>query len=155
MIDKPELLIVPAGPGDAAELALLHASAFPEPWSESAIGRLIGADAGVALVASSGPCEPPAGFVIAFAVADEAEILTIAVRLELRRQGIARKLIEALIEDVAARGVEQIHLEAGARNAAALALYRSLGFELKGRRASYYWHAGEPPEDAVLMAKLV
>ena len=53
------------------------------------------------------------------------------VRPEARRRGMARALMEAVLE--AARGsVEQLTLAVVSDNAAALALYRGLGFEVYG-----------------------
>lgn len=53
------------------------------------------------------------------------------VRPEMRRQGVARALMQALLEE--ARGlVEQLTLSVVQDNAAAIALYRELGFEVYG-----------------------
>jgi ribosomal protein S18 acetylase RimI-like enzyme len=54
------------------------------------------------------------------------------VRPEERRRGAARELMEAVLDG--ARGtVEQLTLAVVSDNAAALALYRGLGFEVYGR----------------------
>jgi ribosomal protein S18 acetylase RimI-like enzyme len=48
-----------------------------------------------------------------------------------RRRGIGRRLIEAAIAKARARGITRIQLEVRADNAAAIALYRSTGFEVE------------------------
>jgi ribosomal-protein-alanine N-acetyltransferase len=47
-----------------------------------------------------------------------------------------------------AAGVEQVRLEVREGNAAAISLYRNLGFEAQGRRVRYY---ADPVEDALLL----
>jgi ribosomal protein S18 acetylase RimI-like enzyme len=53
------------------------------------------------------------------------------VRPDMRRQGVAQALMEALLQD-AGGGVEQLTLCVVKDNAAAFTLYRSLGFEVYG-----------------------
>ena len=82
-------------------------------------------------------------------VADEAEIITVAVSPAHRRQGIARALMEhmlCLAEDARA----SVYLEVRASNTPARELYRSLGFAETGMRKNYY---SAPREDAVLMMR--
>ncbi len=77
-------------------------------------------------------------------VLGELHITTIAVRPEYRRRGHARALIGAAL--AAYPRATHMHLEVRPTNAAALALYESLGFRKTGRRRRYY---GD--EDALLM----
>lgn len=82
-------------------------------------------------------------------VADEAEIITVAVSPAHRRQGIARALMGhmlCLAEDARA----SVYLEVRASNTPARELYRSLGFAETGMRKNYY---SAPREDAVLMMR--
>jgi ribosomal-protein-alanine N-acetyltransferase len=77
-------------------------------------------------------------------VLGELHITTIAVRPEYRRRGHARTLIGAAL--AAYPNASYVHLEVRPTNAAAIALYESLGFLETGRRPRYY---GD--EDALLM----
>lgn len=87
-----------------------------------------------------------AGFLVARQTAPgEHEILNIAVEPPQRRCGIARRLLES--ELASARGAW--FLEVRESNAAAIALYRSLGFQLAGRRAEYYHR--DLAESAIVM----
>jgi ribosomal-protein-alanine N-acetyltransferase len=90
-----------------------------------------------------------AGFVVLQAIADSTEIESICVAAEVRRRGIARMLSERAIAWARTRGAVALQLEVRVSNAAAIALYRSLGFHEQGRRKSYY---SQPNEDAVLMS---
>jgi ribosomal-protein-alanine N-acetyltransferase len=90
-----------------------------------------------------------AGFLVAVVVDEEAELETIAVDADGQRQGMGRRLMEALVEELKAAGVRRIFLEARASNGAAEGLYRALGFSETGRRRGYY---ADPVEDAVLMS---
>ena len=74
----------------------------------------------------------------------EREILNLAVTPELRRQGIARALWNALQEGF--RGAT--YLEVRASNLAAQKFYKSLGFEELTVRPGYYQN---PPEPAIVM----
>jgi ribosomal protein S18 acetylase RimI-like enzyme len=53
------------------------------------------------------------------------------VRAELRRCGVARALMQAVLEG-ARGGVEQLTLSVVSTNSSAIALYRTLGFEVYG-----------------------
>ncbi|MDQ4106149.1 MAG: ribosomal protein S18-alanine N-acetyltransferase [Actinomycetota bacterium] len=77
-------------------------------------------------------------------VADELHIMTLAVRPERRRRGHARRLVEAALS--AHPDIRRVYLEVRPGNAAARALYESLGFFVTGTRPGYY---GD--EDALLM----
>jgi len=68
----------------------------------------------------------------------EAELLRVAVSPEARRRGLGRRLIAAGFERLRAAGMARCHLEVRPSNASALALYHALGFEICGRRRTYY-----------------
>jgi len=125
------------GPEAVAVLEALHAAAFPpvEHWSAGAITSLMSMPGTVAILAQE---TGPAGFVLARATADEAEILTIAVHPDFRRRGVARGLLRALMARCAAQGVRRLFLEVSVHNAPAAALYAALGFVPVGLRRAYY-----------------
>ena len=60
---------------------------------------------------------------------DMAYIALAATRRAHRRQGHARRLVRAFLEICAQKEIPAVHLYTDPSNAAALALYRSLGFE--------------------------
>ncbi|GBQ80441.1 ribosomal protein alanine acetyltransferase [Gluconacetobacter johannae DSM 13595] len=131
--------VVRAGPQAAALLAALHAEAFPpgERWDAAAMDVLLAMPGTFAGVARCG-AEAPGGFVMGRVAADEAEILTLAVRGEARRQGLGRALLAWLRTEAASHGARRLFLEVSAGNVAARALYRAAGFAEAGRRRAYY-----------------
>lgn len=78
-----------------------------------------------------------AGFALARAIGDEAELLLLATRPAARRRGVAGALLRAIVVEAQARGVVQLHLEVRAGNDA-VRLYRREGFEKVGERRNYY-----------------
>jgi ribosomal protein S18 acetylase RimI-like enzyme len=66
-------------------------------------------------------------------VAANAEVLQVMVHPQARGQGLARRLVAALVEDARAHRVETLTLDVRGNNHAAMGLYESLGFEVYGR----------------------
>lgn len=130
---------------DAAALAEIHAEAFGAPWDAAAFADLLG-QSGVIAVAEAD------GFILIRVVADEAEILTLAVRPAARRRGIAARLTAQAAAAAQARGATRLFLEVAEDNAAARALYASLGFEPAGRRRGYYTRKDGPAVDALILS---
>lgn len=93
--------------------------------------------------------EAPGGYSLTRAVAGQAELLRIAVKPELRRQGIGAVLLKATLDFAESLGCEKCFLEVRPSNRAAVQLYLTAGFREAGRRAGYYSH---PDEDALVMS---
>lgn len=115
------------------ELAALHARCFttPRPWSAKEFESLLGSK-GVFL------CTSPGGFLMGRAAGPEAELLTLAVDPDKRRQGIASTLVAAFESTARQQGAVDLFLEVAADNAAAIALYQAHGFKKAGIRKDYY-----------------
>ena len=73
-----------------------------------------------------------------------------AVHPDARGQGIATRLILALVEDLKKQGSHCLTLEVRASNQNAISLYQKLGFSQIGRRPNYYRN---PKEDALILRK--
>ncbi len=78
------------------------------------------------------------GFVLGWLVADELEVVDIAVAVESRRHGLGRVLLAELFARARRRGCKDAFLEVRASNLSAQALYREMGFEQTSTRVSYY-----------------
>jgi ribosomal-protein-alanine acetyltransferase len=87
------------------------------------------------------------GFVCAKAVAGEWEIENIVVATESFRQGVADRLLQALIDQIEKAGASRILLEVRESNRPARRLYEKHTFREVGRRLKYY---NNPLEDAIL-----
>ena len=127
-------------------LAALHASAFDDPWTPEAFDALL-ASPGVTVLAETG------GFILIRTVADEAEILTLAVQPEARRLGLGRALVERAAVAARAAGAERLFLEVAADNRTAIALYRRASFDSVGLRRGYYPRTDAPSVDALVLAR--
>jgi ribosomal-protein-alanine N-acetyltransferase len=127
-------MIVQATAAHAAALAAVHAAAFPprEAWGEDAFSLQL------ALRGCFGLLDERGGMLLARVAADEAEVLTLAVAPEVRRQRIATALLRAAALQARAGGAHRMFLEVAVRNDAAIALYRAAGFVEVGRRRRYY-----------------
>jgi ribosomal-protein-alanine N-acetyltransferase len=124
--------IVPFDPaGGTAPLAALHAACFERPWDAATLKTMLATPGTFAFVHQD-------GFVVARAAADEAEILTMAVRPGARGKGLGRALLQAAIDKARSLGAATMFLEVGADNPHALALYAGLGFVKVGARKAYY-----------------
>jgi ribosomal-protein-alanine N-acetyltransferase len=130
------------------ELAELHSAAFtvPRPWTEIEFKDLI-ADQNIFL------CSAKFGFLLGRVVAGEAELLTLAVHPEHRRQGIAAQLMQEFIHNARLRGAEDLFLEVSADNIAAKELYIVNGFTETGLRKNYYENPKGPRVDAIVMGQ--
>lgn len=99
------------------------------------------------------PSHPERGlqaYSVVQAVADEMHVHNLAVPPETRRRGLGRLLMELALDWGRRRGARRAYLEVRPTNAAALALYGSLGFRTVSLRRRYYQH---PTEDALVLEK--
>jgi len=134
---------------DLDALAAIHAAAFtvPRPWSAGEIAAVL-AGQGAFL------CEVEGGFLVGRCLAGEAEILTLAVHPEARRQGQGAALVARFLDLARAGGARRVFLEVAEDNAAALALYLRAGFAPAGRRPGYYRLADGSAVDALILARV-
>ena len=104
---------------------------------------------GVALTIAEGPAGP-AGFSLVRAVADEAELLLLAVEPTQQGHGIGQALLNEFVSSARARGTSRLHLEVRDGNPA-IGLYSSAGFRPAGRRRNYYHGPHGETYDAVTL----
>jgi ribosomal-protein-alanine N-acetyltransferase len=71
-------------------------------------------------------------------VDDFADIATVALAPEYRRQGIATRMVDTMIAEAVRRGATRMLLEVRTDNTAAIALYKKLGFDFIAERPNYY-----------------
>ena len=129
---------------DAQAIYAIEQQSFSVPWSlESVLVELEGASNKLYMVI----CEENkiVGYAGAWLVYDEGQITNIAIIPSVRVKGYGSKLTKQLIDECLTRGMKEIFLS----NLAALAMYRNLGFSVKGIRKDYY---SEPTEDAYIMS---
>ena len=112
------------------ELSNLHKKCFPnKPWSADDFRDL--KQSGCEIIMSQN------GFIVYRIVLDEAEIITIGVNPEMRRQGIASAMIGIIEKTIKNQGVKKIFLEVASNNTPGQKLYENCGFIQVGLRPKY------------------
>ena len=133
-----------------AMLAVSREAPTSASWGEPSFRDVFntGTPARIALLSERGRVLE--GFVVARVNAEDCELENVVVSLAVRRKGIGSKLVAALLQEARNLGAARIFLEVRESNTPARALYEKCGFEINGRRKSYY---RDPIEDAVLYTR--
>jgi len=156
-----------AGPLDAQVIARLLLQCFADglggaAWGASSITSILSLPGSYAYLAMAAPestaspenTEPqPAGFLLARALADESEILSLGVATDWRRHGAARVLLRAAMARAGEAGAARTRLEVAEDNVAARNLYSAEGFAVVGRRPRYYRRPGGTAAAALVFAR--
>ena len=108
---------------------------FGEAWTRSQCAGILPMG-GVKLMVAEDR-DGAAGFSLARTVADEAELLLIAVDPKRQGQGIGLALLRDFIAHALSQGAHRLHLEVRDGNPA-VHLYHDAGFVTAGRRRNYY-----------------
>ena len=137
---------------DAKAIYEVDAACFSTPWSlESITAELEEAKENERLYILANLDGQVIGYAGAWLVLDEGQITNIAVLPEYRREGYGAMMTRKLIRQLFEKGMNEIFLEVRLSNLGALALYRRLGFTVKGVRKNYY---SDPQEDAYIMSRI-
>lgn len=130
-------MIRPAKPGDAGPIAALESLLFgADAWSLSSVEEeLSGADRCTFVAVSE---DDLLGYASTMRSGDVVDLLRIAVHRSRRREGLARSLLAAAVEQARSGGADRMLLEVGSRNRAALAFYAGEGFVEIHLRERYY-----------------
>ena len=137
----------PASSADLGGLNSLERASFSDPWTSAQLAHSLADAATIGLV-----IEEADGLLVGYAfgrvIADEAEILTLAVHPIRRRLGLGRRLLDEVLAAMAGRSVRTVWLEVRVSNEGARAMYAQAGFIASGVRRSYY---RRPVEDAMVL----
>ena len=131
----------------AKAIHALERECFSDPWSIRSLKYEISHPHSVCLVAVN-ENRMILGHITMRQIFDEGHIYNVAVAENARRQGIGRKLIEAVIYEAGILGISSLTLEVRSKNHAAISLYEKLGFAACGHRKNYY---RKPTDDALVM----
>ncbi len=134
---------------DLDDVLAIEERSFPKPWSRAMFESELDNPVSEAytLKLASGGNHVLAAYVVFWAVYEEAHILNIAVREDLRNRGLASSLLSVVLEMLARKpAVTYVYLEVRRSNAAARRLYEKFGFKEAYERKDYY---GD--EDAIVM----
>lgn len=150
----PPRIISPVEARDWADVADIHQASFSTGWTADEHAALAAQPGVTTLVSRRGNAfgsGRPVGFITFREAADEAELITLAVKPRHRRGGVGRSLVDAMLRQLYANRVASVFLEVGPENEDALSLYRRVGFRKVGERPSYYAHRAGPAKHALIM----
>ena len=129
-------------------LARIHAAAFHEsrPWSAEEFETLLASKHCFCVGDSE-------GFAIGRLIAQESELLTIAVDPVSQGKGHGRLLLQQYHDEAKARGANMLFLEVAKDNNTALNLYKTMLYDVISVRAGYYKRTTGTPVDALIMQR--
>jgi ribosomal-protein-alanine N-acetyltransferase len=134
---------------DAAAVAsILREAPEAANWTQASYRECMNSPGAVAFV-SEGDGRVT-GFIIGRQVADEAEVLNLAVAPAARRKGQGAALLKATLDEFRALGAGRVYLEVRESNVTAMAFYVQHGFSQSGRRPEYY----RKPEEAAIVLEI-
>ncbi len=135
-------------------LVALENACFTVPWSHKSFeAELQGNQFSKILIIprlEDGQKSQVIGYICVWIIFEEIRLLNVAVHLDFRRRGFAKKLIEEALHLGMKAGCCRGMLEVRETNVAAIKLYQYFHFEEYARRKSYYTN---PTEDAILMTR--
>lgn len=132
---------------DLPRLEQLERACFPDPWSGASLRHDLLQGPGYYVVATRE--NTVIGYLSLWFVADEVQLIRLAVDPAVRRCGIGRRLLAHGLKEARDRQVAYFHLEVRVSNWAAVELYRSAGLTVRSTRRNAY---EKPVEDGYLMA---
>ena len=125
---------------------------FGEAWTRSQLAGILPMAGVLLTIASDVHSTATVGFSLVRTVADESELLLLAVRPEHHRHGIGRRLLDRFMSQARDEGMVRVHLEVREGNPA-VQMYREAGFEPVGRRRNYYHGQDGKRFDAITLAQ--
>lgn len=127
-----------------AVMAISAQSPEAANWSKESYLRFAGEAGSLALVLEADG--EPRGLLVGRIVADQAELLNLAVNASHRREGAGTALLAQALQQWHSQGAKSVYLEVRESNTDALAFYEKHGFAKIGRRPGYY----RVPDEAAL-----
>jgi len=138
----------PATLEDLPEVTRIEALVHVAPWDEAAfVGEMQKPFAHVLVMTDDETDSVIAGYVVFWLQEHEAEILNIAVALNHRGLGLARRMILQVVSLAMKQGLGRLVLDVRKSNLAAIQLYQSLRFTITQVRKGFYSNG----EDAYTM----
>ena len=143
--------LVPLSPEYCEQVYEIARECLPEHWSLDGIRDVLRYDNNIYYVVIEQQSAKVVGFGGMMIVADEAELLNIAVTESFRCQGIAKDILKQLLEDACKIECSRMLLEVRENNVIAQHLYDKMGFVKIGIRNNYY---SNPMDNAIIMHKI-
>ena len=131
--------IVKADIADAPAIYELasHYSGATQEWAQERINDLISDSQGhYVLVAKQ--LDSTVGYAIARFAWGKMHVWDIAVKEDMRRRGIGKKMMSQLIDHAESKDLSEVYLEVRASNTPAVRMYQSLSFKIRFRMPGMY-----------------
>lgn len=136
---------------DLPSVLAIEKAAFSSPWTFNMFQQELDLSFSRHLIVSQSD-QGIVGYIIFWIIHDETQLQRIAVKNDLRGQGIGSLLIREMIRMCALENVMQGSLEVRSSNDPALMLYKKFGFVVSGVRKGYYT---DNREDALIMTYVI
>ncbi len=130
-------------------VAELETLCFSSPWSKKSL-ELLCKDGAVGFAAVDICTKKVYAYGGMLVVPDEGQITNIATHPDVRRRGLGREIVGALVKYARENNIFEISLEVRESNIAAISLYKNFGFKDVGLRKNFY---SAPIENAIVMVK--
>ncbi|GAA0470028.1 hypothetical protein GCM10009096_08680 [Parasphingorhabdus litoris] len=127
-------------------------STYGESWNEHQCRSMLSLPGTLLLIASWN--QNPCGFAISREVADEEELLMIAVDPQYQNNGIGETIMKQVITNAVENGIAALFLEVRSNNPAQT-MYQKVGFEKIGLRRAYYTGDNKEKFDAITYKMLL
>ncbi len=134
---------------DIGDVLRIEESAYDFPWTEGIFKDCLRVGYHSFVAEREGVV---VGYVLMNTVLNEGHILNLCVDTNIRRQGVARCLLQHIIDLATQLEAATLFLEVRESNAAALSLYNEFNFNEIGIRRNYY-PAPVGREDAIMLVK--
>ena len=129
---------------DLPSVLAIERRSFRTPWSLAMFVLELSKPSSICLAAASD--DGLVGYLICSRYADVWHLMNVSITPDRRREGIATRLIDSLLEEAGRNA--RYTLEVRTSNAGAIAMYERFGFRPAGHRRGYYHDNGE---DALIM----
>ena len=133
---------------DLEAVSRIELTAYPHPWTFGIFRDCLAAGYECWVLERSGEL---IGYGVLSVAGGEAHILNVCVAPIEQGRGLGRRILARLLDLARWHRAERVFLEVRPSNAAAVALYDSIGFNEIGRRPNYY-PGKRGREDALVMA---
>lgn len=136
---------------DIASVNAIEQASYPFPWTKGIFKDCLRVGYNCRVLTLNGQI---GAYAVVTQAVDEAHLLNLCVAQNFRRQGLARLLLEQVMDEVQVLGVARMFLEVRPSNPQAIALYNSCGFRKIGRRPGYYPADGGREDALVLVCRI-
>lgn len=143
-----KMIIEPMQNHDLTQALIIEGSSYSHPWTKLSFEHELGREVSTCLAAKYNGIL--VGYLVFWLIRDEIHIINLTLSPEYREIGLAKLLLDYMIEWGRDQNAKKILLEVRASNKRAKHLYQRAGFVMNGRQPNYYQ---EEKEDALLMAR--